>query len=330
MRSSPTTPGGDRCAVVADDGDVGVRETASGLGHGAVHGKSVGDVGHRDVQRAVTQQRRTAEVATVERGVLPQSLGEGGPSHDPGGAFALDHVQRRLADPARQDQHRGRLRGAPGRGEQSADPEERHRTQNPRVAVASGDGSNGGGPGRGLSDQGAVRVDDTLGVRGGSRRVHHDGEVGGGHLGLGRGQRPQGSRRRRLPRRGGWPTPVGVAGDARCDAGRAPQPRTSRPDCWSARSGSAASNRSATSTFSTLSGAISRPMSASLTTLAISAGVYIVLSGTASARSATRRATTRPSRRRWRRTGPPGCPCRRPRAAATGRPPPNAARPLGR
>ena len=151
-------------------------------------------------------------------------------------------------------------------------------------ASRAGDRADRGRPRRRLPDQRAVGVQYALGVRGRTRGVHHDRQVGGGDLGLDRGQHA-----RAAHVAAAWSSKrvaqlrSGVAGEH--DAAQVRRSRAWRAVRPAARTaaGSAASNRSATSMSSTLLGATSSPMSASRSTLAISAGVYIVLSGTASA-----------------------------------------------
>ena len=72
---------------------ISVKAIPRGLRHGAVHRESVGYVDHREIQRPIAQHRSAAEVAICEGRVLPQALGEGGPSDNPGGALPFDQIQ---------------------------------------------------------------------------------------------------------------------------------------------------------------------------------------------------------------------------------------------
>jgi hypothetical protein len=93
-------------------------------------------------------------------------------------------------------------------GEDTADPEERHRAQDAGRVGDTGDVADGVRPAGGLADHGSVGVQHALGVRGGAGRVDHDRGVGRRHLGLGGGEQGGVRARRtvRVPRRG--PAPV--------------------------------------------------------------------------------------------------------------------------
>ena len=179
---------GDRGTPVVDDRDVGVGEATCCLGHGAVHRISVGHIGHRDVEWPVAQHGRRRQITAGEAGMLPHPLGERRPTHDAGGPLGLSEIEGDARIESWHQQQRHRVVHRTHDGQHPTDPEQRHGTDDHRFLLRPGDGPDRGRPRRGLSHQGSVGVQHALRVRGRSRRVHHDGQIGGGHLGLGRGQ----------------------------------------------------------------------------------------------------------------------------------------------